>query len=67
MIDIDHILEKYGYENKRGVISFNNYAYILVAKNLGLDWKKMSKQQKEFLKGDMVLQYSNQGFIRNNY
>lgn len=58
MSKIDNILHKYGRECKNGRITFNNYAYILIAKITGKEWRNMSHYERACLKGDMIEQYS---------
>lgn len=58
---IEDIIYKYGYIGRTGRVRFSHYAYILVAKELELDWHNLSKFQKIILKGDMILQYSGLG------
>ena len=67
MEEIDDILEKYGGYGRTGRVMFKHYAYILVAKELGLDWFKLTHNQKIFLKADMIEQYAGTGYVRASY
>ena len=53
-MEIIDILEKYGSYGKTGRVIFKQHAYIMVAKKFGLDWNKMSHEDKIFLKGEMI-------------
>jgi hypothetical protein len=64
---IEDILNKYGSIGKTGRVIFKPYAYKLVAKEIGLDWELLTHNQKTFLKGDMILQYSGEGFVKQQY
>jgi hypothetical protein len=62
-MEIDDILEKYGSYGRTGRVIFKNHAYIMVAKKLGIDWNKLSHNEKIFLKGEMIDQYAGTGSI----
>lgn len=66
-MEIDNILEKYGSYGVTGRVIFQHYAYIMVSKNLGLDWTKLSHNDKIFLKGEMIDQYAGTGSINEDY
>lgn len=62
-MEIDDILEKYGSYGRTGRVIFKHQAYIMVAKKLGIDWNKLSHNDKVFLKGEMIDQYAGTGSI----
>lgn len=64
---IADILDKYGEIGRTGRVIFKHYAYKLVAKELGLNWDNLTPNQKTFLKGDMILQFSGQGWVKDTY
>jgi hypothetical protein len=62
-MEINDILEKYGGYGKTGRVVFKNHAYVMVAKKLGIDWNKLSHDNKMFLKAEMIEQYARTGSI----
>lgn len=65
--DIDDILEKYGGYGRTGRVIFKHYAYIMIAKKFGLDWNKMSHNDKIFLKGEMIEHFAGTSSINEEH
>ena len=65
-MEIIDILEKYGSYGKTGRVIFKQHAYIMVAKKFGLDWNKMSHEDKIFLKGEMIEHYAGTSTINED-
>lgn len=66
-MEVNDILEKYGGYGRTGRVIFKNHAYIMIAKKFGLDWNKMSRNDKFFLKSEMIEQYAGTGHINEEH
>jgi hypothetical protein len=62
-MEINDILEKYGEYGRTGRVIFKHHAYVMVAKKFGLDWNKMTHDNKIFLKSEMIEQFAKTGHI----
>lgn len=62
-MEISDILNKYGFYGRSGRVRFDNYAYILIAKKLGLNWNNLTHIEKISLKGEMIDEFAETGSI----
>lgn len=66
-MEIDDIIDKYGSYGKTGRVIFKHHAYVMVTKKLGIDWGKLSHNDKTFLKSEMIDQYAGTGSINEDH
>ena len=57
-MDAKTIIANYGSVGKTGRIIFAHYAYILIAKKLGKEWRLLTKTEKLLIKSDMIDEYA---------
>jgi len=57
-MEIQEILDKYGYEKESGRIGFRTPAIKLVCQKLGIKWSELTRAGKASLRGDMIDQYT---------
>lgn len=66
-MEIEDILEKYGSYGRTGRVIFKHHAYVMVAKELGLDWNMLSHNNKIFLKAEMIDKFAKTGSINEDH